>query len=267
MQINRSLLLLSICLFLFMLLPAHLYAGLKVDPTVLEIVVDKDSPAEKYFAVSNTGKIPLQVGIELKKKNKKDIETSNWFKIDQKKIELKPGEKIKVPCKIILPKDAEGELRGMLYFIADELGKQKSFIGIRFGVPIYAIVQNTAKLAAVVDKIDVKYKPDLGILKGIVYVKNKSNIHIRPDVVLSVYDSNGKKVKTFEIPFGQPAQVGQNRPFRFEKKLKLDPGKYELRAVVDYGKMYDKQKLIAEGAVTFEAGKDVKKQRIKELKN
>ena len=233
-------------------LPVCLFAGLHVDPTVLEVVVDKDAPTEQSFILKNTGEKPIQVRIELKKKNKDDIEVSDWFNIDTKAVRLESGVMTQVPYKIDLPKDAEGELRCMVFFVADEIGKQKSFVGIRFGVPVYAIVQNTVKLGAVVDNIKVRYDVVGERLKGIVFVKNESNIHIRPNVDLMVLDDKGKKKTSFEIPFGQPAQIGQTRPFRFSQEMELEPGNYELVASVYYGKMYGKKKLVAEGEGEFE---------------
>lgn len=238
--------------FLVVLFTSSLYAGLHVDPSVLEIVASDEKPVEQFFKVKNTGEIPIQVRVELKKKKKDDSDISEWFIIETKKIKLDPGEKQEIPYKIVLPEDAEGELRGMVYFIADELGKKKSLIGIRFGVPIYAIAQNTVKLAAEVDKIDVKYDFGKQRLKGIMLVKNKSNIHIRPHIIMRLFDAAGNNVDSFKVPFGQPAQQGQLRPFMFEEKIKLEPGKYKIVASVNYGKMYGREKLIVEGEGEFE---------------
>ncbi len=254
MRINK-LYFVAVLAFVLTMWPDCLFAGLNVDPVVLEAVVDKGVPAEQCFKLKNTGKIPLQVRVELDKKGKRDIGVADWFSVETDKLKLDPGQEKKVPYKIVLPEGAEGEYRCMVFFVADELGKQKSLLGIRFGVPVYAIAQNTVKLGAAVNKIKLKYDPAAKKMSGTVFVKNESNIHIRPQIDLEVLDAQGERKCVFNVPFGQPAQVGQTRPFMFSRRLDLVPGSYQLKARVDYGKLYGAAERVAEGETEFEVKK------------
>lgn len=237
------------CLFLFQ---QSLFAGLNVNPVVVEVAVSEIDKTTKTIRVENTGENPINVRVEVNKVNKNDRDVNNWFVIEPKQIEIKPKQCNDFLCSITPPFGAEGELRCMIFFVADEIGEKKSMFGIRFGVPVYAIVEETANLDAEVDKISINYDMENKILKGIVYVKNKGNVHIRPYVNIDIMDKESNKINSFEIPFGQPAQVGQTRPFMFSQKIELLPGNYKLIVNVDYGKMYGLKDYIATKEVEFE---------------
>lgn len=237
--------------FLFFLFQQPLFAGLNVNPVVIEVVVPKEGITQT-IQVGNTGEKPIKVRIELNKLHKKDGEIELWFKIMPHELEINPGEIADFSYVITPLEDAEGELRCMIFLVADEVGEKKSNLGIRFGVPVYAIVKETVKLDAEVGEIKIEYNSNKKELQGIVYVKNKGNIHIRPFVDLDIQKEDGTVVNSFEIPFGQPAQVGQNRPFMFNQRIEIHPGKYKLKASVDYGKMYGLKDYVATKEVEFE---------------
>lgn len=228
-----------------------LFAGLNVNPAVVEVVVPKEG-ISRAIQVGNTGEKPIKVRAEINKTRKGNTYAENWFVILPCEIELKPGETKDFSYVITPPEGAEGELRCMIFFVADEIDEKRSMVGIRFGVPVYAIIKDTVNLKAGVDKILVNYDIQNKSLKGTVYVKNESNIHIRPFVNVDILDKVGDRINSFEIPFGQPVQVNQIRPFMFSHRLEFAPGIYKLNTSVHYGKMYGLKDYVATKEVEFE---------------
>lgn len=226
------------------------FAGLGVDPVILEIVVSKNSENKGSFKVLNTSMNPVNIRVEPQELQEAvDFKIKDWLTLDPLEMKLEPNEQKEVSYKIIPPVESRGELRCMVFFIADEIGERRSNIGIRFGVPIYAIIDMTIEFEVSISDIQIGYAEN--ILSGKVYINNKSNVHIRPDVQINIFDSKDKLVKSFTLPYGQPAQVGQNRVFMFQQNIVLSEGKYKLVAKVDYGKLYCLNNRVVEKKAAF----------------
>lgn len=214
------------------------FAGLSVDPVVLEVVAKKDSETKGSFKILNTGEIPVHIRVSPERFQSTDVDINNWLTLEPLEMELKKNEQKEANYKIVLPKESSGELRCMVFFVADEIGEQISNIGIRFGVPIYAIVSGTEVIDAEVKDIALNYDYKNKVLCGTIIVNNKSNVHIRPYIEIAIFDSKDKLITTFSLPYGQPAQAGQIRPFMLQQNLQLDTGRYKLVARVNYGRLY-----------------------------
>ena len=226
-------------------------AGLSVDPVTVEVVALKGGEKPGVFKVINTGATPILIRIDTEKWRGTDINIAKWLVLDPVEFKLASGATKEVSYKITPPEDSNGELRCMVFFVADEIGEQVSGVGIRFGVPIYAIVGGTEIIDAEITDITVDYDYESKVLGGTIYVNNKSNIHIRPHVEMVMYDNKDKLITSFIHPYGQPAQAGQNRAFVFQQSLALGEGEYKLIVKVDYGKLYGVTDKIAEGKAVF----------------
>lgn len=213
-----------------------LFAGIGVDPVVSEVVVNKDTPTTGIFKVLNSGKNPAHIRVSPEKWRGMDIDISKWLTLEPMGLELAQNEEKEVKYSITSPEGTSGELRCMVFFIADEVGEQRSNVGVRFGVPIYAILGGTDILDVEIADVEVEYRDK--VLNGTILVNNKSNIHIRPNIDIDILDSRDRLVTSFGLPYGQPAQAGQNRPFTFQGTASLDNGKYKIITKVDYGRMY-----------------------------
>lgn len=225
------------------------FAGLSVDPVTVEVVAQKGVERTGVFKIKNTGMEPLMIRIQSEKWTRNDIDINNWLILDPVEFELISGMTKDVFYKIKPPEDSSGELKCMTFFVADGIGEQRSNVGIRFGVPIYAIVGGTEVIDAEIKGINVNYEE--GILNGTILVNNKGNIHIRPNIEIKIFNSKDKLITGFYLPYGQPAQANQIRPFIFQQNLMLNCGKYKLFVKVDYGKLYGMSDKSTEGKAAF----------------
>lgn len=252
MKNNFFILLVIGCVFITKIL----YAGISVDPVTIEVVASKGGEKVGTVKIGNTGEKTVQISVSPEKWASGDRDVAGWLKFLPMEFTIDAGKTAEVSYRITPPVDSSGELRCMVFFTADEVSEVPSSVGIRFGVPVYAIVGGTEVIDVEVSDIMVGYDLNQKVLSGTILVNNKSNIHIRPYVDLEVFNSKDKLITRFSIPYGQPAQVGQLRPFMFQQNLVLDVGKYKLLAKVDYGKMYGLTDRIAVGKKAFVVKKE-----------
>lgn len=225
-------------LLIFLLFSKNVMAGLSVDPVTVEVVAPKGEEKTGVFKVKNTGTNDLKIRVSPEKWAGKDIDINTWLVLNPLELALSSNATGEISYKVTSPIYSSGELKCMVFFVADEVGEQKSSVGIRFGVPVYAIVGGTEKIEAEIQDVAVNYDYANKIINGTILVNNKSNIHIRPDIEIKIYSSRDRLVTNFNVPYGQPAQTEQIRPFMFQQPIVLNEGKYKLSAGVDYGKLY-----------------------------
>lgn len=227
-----------VLVILVLFITGNLYAGISVDPVAIEIVATKGAEKVGTVKICNTGEKTVQITVSPEKWASGDKDVATWLKFIPMEFTIDAGKSAEVSYRVTPPQDSIGELRCMVFFVADEVSDIPSNVGIRFGVPVYAVIRGTEVIDVEVSDIIVKYDSNEEVLSGQILVNNKSNIHIRPYIDMEVLDRKDGLVNRFSIPFGQPAQAGQNRPFMFRQNMELAPGKYKLVAKVDYGKMY-----------------------------
>lgn len=219
-------------------------AGFQVDPFIVEVMVSPEEVNEFFFTVSNVGENPVNVTVEPEEWALGSIDFHEWLVIDPKEFELKGREVKKVKYKINVLKDATGELMCMVFFVFQEKGKGASNIGVRYGVPIYAVIKGTGNLDVVIESIDINYDKEKQVFNGEILIDNRSNVHIRPEIRVSIYSEKGEIVAGFKLPYKQPVQREQKRPFIFSKEMVLGPGKYKVIIKADCGKLYSIDKVI-----------------------
>lgn len=236
---------------LFLFLCNEISAGLRVDPVTIEVVVSKGAEKEGIIKVGNTDSKPINVRVSPEKFGGGDRDVNSWISFEPKEVLIKGFDEAQIKYKIKMPEDVVGEIRCMVFLVANEAGENPSSVGIRFGIPVYAVSGGTEVVDAEVSDIFVNYNTEKSFLSGSILVKNKGNAHIRPFVNINILGGQGSVVSTFSIPFGEPAQVGQDRPFMYQQNVKLEPGKYKLSMSVDYGKLYGLSDKVAQGEKEF----------------
>lgn len=214
------------------------FAGLSVDPVTLEIVAPKGEEKIGAFKIKNTGADAIKIRVSPEKWGGSDIDINSWMVLQPIEFELLPEETKEVGYKIMPPIYSSGELKCMVFFVADVIGQVKSAVGIRFGVPIYAIVGSTEKIDVKVSGVTVSYNYSEKLIDGTILVANKSNIHVRPKIKIDIYNAKNKLITNFDLPYGQPAQAEQVRSFTFQQPLVLNAGKYKMNVQLDYGALY-----------------------------
>lgn len=243
-------------------LSTQVFAGIRVDPVTLEVVVPKGGEKEGVIKVGNTSEKPMRVTVSPEKFGGTELDIGTWLTFEPMEQIIKGFEEKEIKYRLKLPEDSVGELRCMVFLVADEVSEVPSSVGIRFGVPVYAIAGGTEVIEAVVDSINVEYNLESEVLSGTILVNNKGNIHIRPFVNIEVFDDKGNSKSKFSIPYGEPAQIGQLRPFMYQQKVTLELGKYKIAVSVDYGKMYGLNDKIATGEKEFVVEKPKEKAEV-----
>jgi len=238
-----------VIIFLILALSSSLYAGISVDPITVETTAEIGKKMAGTWKITNTGKNKMDVITRCEDWFRKGFKPDTWIKIEPGEFSLNAKETKKVKYIVNLPKNVSDEMMAMVFFSGIEKG---ATVGVSFGIPVYVAVKETAKIDAEIKNCDLKYNYKEKELSGTIYIKDKGNVHIRPIIYLQILDKMGKTVNSFEIPFGQPAQAGQLRPFMFKKKMKLSPAVYKLRITADYGKIYKIKDKIAVKDVMFE---------------
>ena len=104
-----------VCLYLF--ITNFAFAGISVEPVIVEVTASKIAGATNILKVVNTGVNPVKVRVELDKINKSDKDIDTWFTIEPRKITLQPNEEKYFSYSILVPpKESNGELRCMVFW-------------------------------------------------------------------------------------------------------------------------------------------------------
>lgn len=226
-------------LFIFFIFTANnIFAGISVSPGAIEAVAAKGEEVVQNFKIVNPGNSLARVNVNIINFSEKDQTPSAWLTVEPLELELKPGETKEISCKVKPPIDAEGELRTRVCISSEEIGESMTPIGVRFNIPIYIAIQNTVKFGVEIEKVDIRYNSENKEIEGEIYINNKSNVHIRPEIKLTVKDLKDNLAGRINVPYGQPAQKEETRMFIFKEKMDLHPDRYKIVADVDYGSFY-----------------------------
>jgi hypothetical protein len=232
-------------ILLFLNIPALLYAGIGVKPTVTEISLSPGKRRTGTFTVLNDGDKAIKVKVELEDwmRREERIEVPSWLEVRPREFELGPGEVRKVKYRIEVPEDSTGELVAMVFFGSLTPGGGGVGIKTRFGVSIYVAIKGTEAVEANIEKLDVaKYggenSDNYGISFGVT-VENVGNVHIRPKGKVLVEDKEGSRIKDVDIFYGFPVLAQGKRTFAaIWKGGVLSPGEYKGKATISYGELY-----------------------------
>lgn len=231
-------------LILVLCLQDFLYAGIGVDPVVLEVLVTPGETKKGVFRVFNEGEKSMDVIVCPEKWIEQTLDFGQWLKLDPVRFTIDSKKSKNVNYEINVPEEVTGELMCMVFFITREKGKEASPIGVKFGVPIYAVVQGTGNIEAVIESINLSYDNENHTISGNIIIDNKSNVHIRPVIELTILDEKNELAAGFKLPYGQPAQKEQKRKFAVNQKRVLKPGNYKVVVKADCGKLYGIDKII-----------------------
>ena len=148
-----------------------------------------------------------------------------WLHLsDTKEFMLKPGESRLITYKIQPQKKAKGELAGAITFSHKVSG---GGVTMQLSVVQYAGLKGTEKLATEVAGlgVNISSNTEVGVL-----LENTGNVHIRPRGYIYVETPKGERILNVEIPIGQPAFPGQQRPYAGTVKgFTLPQGNYVAR--------------------------------------
>lgn len=209
------------------------FAGLSVDPAIVNITADANSSYEGKYVVKNTYDKPITVVIKLENWNtysgNTNTDVNRWLHFEKDKYPIPSGESIEVPYKINILDDMKGSVSGRVYFSVEQ--EEGQMVTIAISVPIYVIVRGTEKIDFKIDSLNF-----IGTKNGINYqviVKNDGNVHFRPSGIIEIYDKKKKKlIRTVYISETVPVYAEKSRDFSGPlvsndiKKDGLKKGKY-----------------------------------------
>lgn len=213
----------------------RLYAGIGVSPIRVEIAAEIGKETVGTFAVTNTGEKSTNVSIDFEDWLGLGVDPNTWIRFEAEKFSLEPKETKEVKYVINVPKDRTGELAIRMFFNGKEEG---AMVGTGIGVHLYALIKGTERIDAEIKELNAEITPEKDI-KGWLVIENKGNVHIRPNTVISVLNTEGDVVSNFSVPYDIPVQAGKTNRYSFSNKvLTLTPGKYRVVAKSDCGRLY-----------------------------
>ena len=159
-----------------------------------------------------------------------------WLTLEGDNAYVRAGESSPIVIGISAPEDAVGEMVAMLFLCYKDTSESQ--LNIRNGVPLYLIVKGTEVYDLYIDNIELTYiknENNVNDLNVIVDIKNTGNVHIVPDVKVSIKNSEGKLLK--EMSLTKPNIVLRNKAHTYRLGWRnpfFKDGEYTVTAVLDY---------------------------------
>lgn len=241
-------------LIIFMFLCINrVFAGIGVDPVIIETLVRPGKTQKRVFTVVNNENRPITVQVVLENWLKRkgyrnelsNLKPEEWLKIKPNKFEMKPNSKRKIKYYIKIPKGLKGELVAMAFFSSEK--KKGSFIQQRLGACIYAGIKGTEEINCEI--LNTKVINNKEKLKFAVKVKNTGNVHIRPDGSVIIMQ---KKNFIKEVKFHKGLSIFPGKTHHiYTESADLPTGDYTAETVIKYGDIFGKSKSLKGEVIEF----------------
>jgi len=244
--------------------------ALNVAPGRIETALKAGEERTYEFLVTNTREEPLIVKVSVRDwsitpEGKVLIEEKekipDWIRMDVKELKIEPNVSKKLSFEIALPEKAEGEFRTMFYFqeSPEETGQVGLATVIRIGSPVYVAVKGTEKIRGKITNFEILQSTPPAKGNGNIPIKitatfhNYGNVHLRPEITMSIKTKKGKWVKDkegklIEITLTKGWPVFPFSDYIIEKEWKngLKPGKYLAIVNTMFGMLYGKENIISQ---------------------
>lgn len=195
-----------------LVLAAHAAAGgggLFVNPLRVEIVAPPGAVYEGRIELRNDGAVPMRVAAELRVEHPAG-DDAEWITTGSEPGVISPDMQRSVGYRIVVPREARGELRARISFWedAEAVGDEPLQVVPRIAVPIYVAVKGTEERAARIEAVRVVSADPW---RAEVVVRNLGNVHIRPRGELKLRDGpGGRVVATMPVnEWGYPVLPGR----------------------------------------------------------
>jgi hypothetical protein len=207
--------------------------ALHVEPARCEFKAPPGGTGSAAFDVTNDTNENLTIEPSTKDwfvlKENKGISARDWILLaDARSFKLKPGQTRHVPFRVKTPKAAQGELVGMVSFLV--LKDVPSMVNLVVSVAVYVEIAGTEEVAGEISQLAVRPAGD-GRVQGMIVVRNKGNVHLRPEGWMEVLDPKGAQVARIFLELGRPVYPGIERGYMgYSVPVNLPPGSYRLVA-------------------------------------
>jgi hypothetical protein len=232
-----------------------IYAGIMVDPTVIEQSGRPGEVINGVYTVTNKSADPLVVNIqavdwlERYLKQEGTLHPDEWLSFSEMSFTLDAAEVKKIPYTVTVPKDLKGEQAAQVYFEFNNPEAAQS-MRTRLGVIFYLAPHDALSLQASIEDFifDVSKKEDAGDSYSVAFrvrVKNLGDVHIRPFGKIRM-QREGHDIVILQINPERGIYAGREEVLSaFVKDVPLLPGEYDVIAEIECG-MYGKNNLIIE---------------------
>ncbi len=239
--------------------------ALSVAPVRTEVSLLPGAVTKAVITVTNPHAEPYDV--ELSEKpwfiypENKQIQVDQWLHLpDPKEFRLKAGKSRDVKVTISCPKDAVGELMGMVSFAYH--GMQPSMITPMISTAIYLRVTGTEKNTGEIVALGAGTRN--GRFQVGTQIKATGNVRLRPNGSIRLLDQEGKEVALYTVTEGNPIFPGSLRDYGATGPDKAPPpGRYKLSADISSGtyEMKNETEILvkANGDVEMVAKKEAEK--------
>jgi hypothetical protein len=232
------------------------YTGISIQPDRHIITMQPGQEEVVGYSIYNAGQEDIDVKFEPENwtgvKPYNTLPIGSWLFLEDNILSIKPGETKSFTVKVKALDGMEGELLAMIFAAYKE--NIDSMINIRRGNPLYLVIEGTQEYGAEIESVNAVYRK--GILTKDDYVNisinvsNTGNIHIIPDIRISVKDDKGVLVKHAALDVSKIILRGQRHtfPVNWETPEELYEGRYSLTVNLGYE---DKIKNV-EKSISFE---------------
>ena len=210
--------------------------ALSVNPGRTEISLKPGAKSRMMLTVTNEDKEDVQVQVSSKDwfvlPANKGLSSDQWIKIHGKELFiLKPGENRKVSLTILCPKQAQGELVGMVSFTYQT--RESSMVTPMISVSMYVEAAGTEQISGEITELSVlRWK---GKVQAAVAIKSTGNVHLRPTGHILLNDASGKTVADYIVPEENPTYPGRTQGYFGQgADAALQPGHYQASANLMY---------------------------------
>lgn len=240
-----------------------LFAGIGVEPTRIELILQADYETSGKWTITNTGEEPIRIGVEIEDWMGEGAQSpkkpDNWLKIEDNNFILKPDERKEVVYKVKITKEMDGGALAMVFFEYNNAEGPPSIIQPRFGAALYVVNKGTERLEAEITDAKLTKIKDKDNKDGIridVTVRNTGNVHIRPRIGVAIKDKKGRDITKTAMPYGWPVLPGRDHTYTaYVYDTKIPEGKLKVICDMKFGELFGREE-IGSKEFNFKSEKD-----------
>jgi hypothetical protein len=183
--------------------------AVSVSPARTEVRLPPGGETTAVLTITNPDKVPYNV--ELSEKpwfnypNNRQIHVPDWLILPRRThFQLKAGQSREVKITLRCPKDAVGELMGMVSFAYR--GLQPSMITPMISTAVYLVAAGTEKITAEI--LEVAAESQSGRFGVRAKLQATGNVRLRPVGTIHLLDEKGQRVRDYLVTEGHPIFPG-----------------------------------------------------------